>query len=313
MRSCPRASRASGSGSPGPVRFLALEAGCWLEAATFLSGLAVGTTSAWMARSSKAPVAVMAFAGAVTMVPGLSLYRALGGALHLARQADGPDPGTVARTLGSAFQGCLVVSGLTLGLILGARMALALVGGRDSLCGRVPATTPTGRRPRQPLNRLALRNPRGARPKVCSRWESLVRHYEGRGYCLAEEGVWVEEGPPHRRAASPEDAGPLEPRRVIGVVGAARPALRGPSAARPWRLIGVVHPGWQDIDWAWRGAWLYFKAEKDLKKEGSQAPVGPPERLLQVLREWHARTRRAFSRMCFLLLSLARRRRARDD
>jgi hypothetical protein len=26
-----------------------------------------------------------------------------------------------------------------------------------------------------------------------ARWESLVRHYEGRGYRLVDEGLWVEE------------------------------------------------------------------------------------------------------------------------
>jgi uncharacterized membrane protein YjjP (DUF1212 family) len=113
------------------LRFLALEAGCWLEVATFLGGLTVGAVSAWMARSSKAPVAVIAFAGAVTMIPGLSLYRALGGTLQLARQAQSADPETVARTLGNAFQGCLVVSALALGLVLGARVVSALAGERD--------------------------------------------------------------------------------------------------------------------------------------------------------------------------------------
>jgi uncharacterized membrane protein YjjP (DUF1212 family) len=118
------------------LRFLALEAGCWLEAATFLGGLAVGSVSAWMARSSRAPVAVIAFAGAVTMIPGMSLYRALGGTLQLARQGDWADPGTVAATLGHAFQGCLVVSALVLGLILGARAVLALAGERDASVSR---------------------------------------------------------------------------------------------------------------------------------------------------------------------------------
>jgi uncharacterized membrane protein YjjP (DUF1212 family) len=113
------------------LRFLALEAGCWLEAATFLGGLTVGVISAGMARWNKTPVAVIAFAGAVTMIPGLSLYRALAGALQLARQADRTDPATVARTLGNGFQGCLVISGLALGLILGARAVLALAGAQD--------------------------------------------------------------------------------------------------------------------------------------------------------------------------------------
>lgn len=123
------------------LRFVALEAGCPLEAATFLGGLAVGAIATWMARSSKTPVAVLAFAGAVTMIPGLSLYRALGGAVQLARLPDMADPALVARTIGNAVQGCVVVSGLVLGLILGARAVL--VGESGSLmaayAGQEPA------------------------------------------------------------------------------------------------------------------------------------------------------------------------------
>ncbi len=110
------------------VRFLALQGGCWLESATFLGGLTVGAISAWMARSSRTPVAVIAFAGAVTMIPGLSLYRALGGALQLARQTDGASPAMATETLGDALQGCLVVSGLAIGLVLGVRTVQALAG-----------------------------------------------------------------------------------------------------------------------------------------------------------------------------------------
>ncbi len=114
------------------LRFLGLEAGCRLEAATFLGALTVGALSACMARFSKAPVAVIAFAGAVTMIPGLSLYRALGGALALARQGESADPGAAAVTFGHAFQGCLVVGALALGLILGTRVVQALAGERAS-------------------------------------------------------------------------------------------------------------------------------------------------------------------------------------
>jgi uncharacterized membrane protein YjjP (DUF1212 family) len=108
------------------LRYLALEAGCRLEAATFLGGLAVGAVSAWMARSTRTPVAVIAFAGAVTMMPGLHIYRALAGAMRLARQAEEADPAAVAGTLGNGLEACLVVSGLALGLVLGARVVLAL-------------------------------------------------------------------------------------------------------------------------------------------------------------------------------------------
>jgi uncharacterized membrane protein YjjP (DUF1212 family) len=113
-------------------RWLALEMGWRLEAATFLGGLTVGAVAAWMARSGRTPIAVIAFAGAVTMIPGLNLYRALGGALQLARSASTADPSAVAGVLGNAFQAVLVVSLLVLGLILGARAVLALAGERSS-------------------------------------------------------------------------------------------------------------------------------------------------------------------------------------
>jgi uncharacterized membrane protein YjjP (DUF1212 family) len=117
------------------LRFLALKVGCRLEVATFLGGLAVGVISAWIARSRKLPVAVIAFAGAVTLIPGLSLFRALAGALQLARLPDTSEAGTLAGTFGSALQGTLVVSGLALGLILGARAVLARATERDSRVG----------------------------------------------------------------------------------------------------------------------------------------------------------------------------------
>jgi uncharacterized membrane protein YjjP (DUF1212 family) len=114
------------------LRYLVLEAGCRLEAATFFGALAVGVVSAWMARSGKAPLAAIAFAGAVTMMPGVHMYRALGGALQMARQAELTDPVVMAGTLGNALEACLVVAGLVLGLILGARAVLTLGGPRGS-------------------------------------------------------------------------------------------------------------------------------------------------------------------------------------
>jgi uncharacterized membrane protein YjjP (DUF1212 family) len=124
------------------LRFLALEAGCQLEVATFLGGLAVGVISGWMARSGKLPVAVISFAGAVTMMPGLHIYRALGGAVQLARMSRETDPTTMAETLGNASQAGLVVSGLALGVIFGARTVLALAGAIDAAKTSPPSSSP---------------------------------------------------------------------------------------------------------------------------------------------------------------------------
>jgi uncharacterized membrane protein YjjP (DUF1212 family) len=114
------------------VRFLALEAGAGLLAATVLGGLTVGAIAALLARRFRTPVAVIAFAGAVTMIPGLSLYRALAGALWLARLPDLTDAGSVTATLSNALQAGLVIGGLTLGLAVGASAVLALVGDQDA-------------------------------------------------------------------------------------------------------------------------------------------------------------------------------------
>jgi uncharacterized membrane protein YjjP (DUF1212 family) len=121
------------------LRYLALEASCPLDVATFLGGLAVGAVSAWLAWLARTPLAAIAFAGAVTMMPGLSMYRALAGALQLARHGAATDAAALAGTLGSATEACLVVGGLTLGLLLGARIVLAIVG------RIVSATTPMAR------------------------------------------------------------------------------------------------------------------------------------------------------------------------
>jgi uncharacterized membrane protein YjjP (DUF1212 family) len=105
------------------LRFLALQAGLGLEAATLLGGFTVGVASAWMARSIRAPVAVIAFAGAVTMMPGLQIYRALGGAMQMARLQAAEDLPTIAATLGFALQATFVVGALAIGLVIGVRMA----------------------------------------------------------------------------------------------------------------------------------------------------------------------------------------------
>jgi uncharacterized membrane protein YjjP (DUF1212 family) len=126
------------------LRFVALEAGCTLQVATLLGGLAIGVVAAAIARSARIPVAVISFAGAVTMIPGLHMYRALAGAMHLVRLTDDADPAATARMLADAFQACLVVSGLVLGLIVGARAVTALFGEHDSDAGATDSTRADG-------------------------------------------------------------------------------------------------------------------------------------------------------------------------
>jgi uncharacterized membrane protein YjjP (DUF1212 family) len=113
------------------IRFLALESAFPLETATLFGGLVVGAIAACIASSIRAPVAVLAFAGAVTMVPGSSFYRALGGALRLARENNGNQESLAATTLTHASQGLVVVGALALGLLLGIRVVLWIAESRQ--------------------------------------------------------------------------------------------------------------------------------------------------------------------------------------
>jgi integrase len=52
------------------------------------------------------------------------------------------------------------------------------------------------------------------------------------------------------------------------------------------RLNEATHLEWKDVDFGAGIAWLYFKVEHDLKTEGSEAPFGLPDRLVEVLKDW---------------------------
>jgi uncharacterized membrane protein YjjP (DUF1212 family) len=113
------------------LRFLALQAGFSLEAASFVGGFAVGVVSAWICRRNKMPVAVIAFSGAVTMMPGLQIYSAVRGGLQLARLQNESDLPTIAGTLAHGIQSAVVVGALALGLIIAIRVVQSLPGEHD--------------------------------------------------------------------------------------------------------------------------------------------------------------------------------------
>lgn len=104
------------------LRYLLLSAGCQLEVATFFGALAVGMIAAWIARAYWLPIAVVSFAGAVTMMPGIQIYRALGGMRQIAHLRAGTDYTILVSTLGDAFQSCLVIAALAAGLVIAAKV-----------------------------------------------------------------------------------------------------------------------------------------------------------------------------------------------
>jgi uncharacterized membrane protein YjjB (DUF3815 family) len=114
------------------LRTLALEFGLNLEGATFLGGFAVGAISSWIARAKVAPVAVVAFAGAVTMMPGLQMFGALYGAVCVTRLQSQAELPAVTAVLANAVQAATVVAALGLGLIIATRTIHALARRPDS-------------------------------------------------------------------------------------------------------------------------------------------------------------------------------------
>jgi uncharacterized membrane protein YjjB (DUF3815 family) len=106
------------------LRYLAVEAGWRLEVATFFGALVVGLVAASIARRYKLPFAVIAFAGAVTMMPGIQIYQTLGGIIRLAKLKGSSELTMVTHTLGNASQASLVIIALTLGITVAARVVL---------------------------------------------------------------------------------------------------------------------------------------------------------------------------------------------
>jgi uncharacterized membrane protein YjjP (DUF1212 family) len=100
------------------ARFVALGFAIRVEIATLIGGLVVGAVAAWIGRKRMTPVAVIAFAGAVTMMPGVQMYRALAGTLKVSRLRGNADPELLAAAMGHAFQSAVVVLALALGLII---------------------------------------------------------------------------------------------------------------------------------------------------------------------------------------------------
>ena len=112
------------------LRFLALEAGASLPTASFIGGLTVGVVAAWIAQTRKLPVAVIAFAGTVTMMPGLHIYSALQSARQIMRRPAEVDLSTIAGTLSYGLQSAAVVGSLGLGVIIAIRTMQHVLGHR---------------------------------------------------------------------------------------------------------------------------------------------------------------------------------------
>jgi uncharacterized membrane protein YjjP (DUF1212 family) len=108
------------------VRYVCLAEGVGLSVATLFGCLAIGAVAAAARERLGLPFADVAFAGAVTMMPGALIYESIAGVVQMAAQHGAADPALTAATLALLFKALFVVGAMAIGLLVGARvLALA--------------------------------------------------------------------------------------------------------------------------------------------------------------------------------------------
>lgn len=102
------------------VRYLCLLAGMDLSVATFFACLAIGFMAIRWVGSMRIPFAAVAFAGAVPMMPGVLMFRSIGGAMDIAAAGSAASLTLIADTLANFFKASFVVGAMGMGLLAGA-------------------------------------------------------------------------------------------------------------------------------------------------------------------------------------------------
>jgi uncharacterized membrane protein YjjB (DUF3815 family) len=115
------------------IRFVSLDWGAAVSVATLYACLVIGIGAAWAAKRLRAPFAAVAFAGAVPMMPGVSIYRSIVSAMRLAT-APSADPLLAATTLGLGADAAFIVAAMAVGLLVGARVGRAITPINEARC-----------------------------------------------------------------------------------------------------------------------------------------------------------------------------------
>lgn len=102
------------------IRYVCLTRGMDLEMSTFWACAAIGFMAIRWVSSMRIPFAAVAFAGAVPMMPGVLMFRGIGGAMEIAFSGANSSLVLVAGTLASLFKAAFVVGGMGMGLLAGA-------------------------------------------------------------------------------------------------------------------------------------------------------------------------------------------------
>lgn len=102
------------------IRYICLENGMPLEIATLFACVAIGFMAIRWVSSMRIPFAAVAFAGAVPMMPGVLMFRSIGGAMDIAFAGAAAPLALVAGTLANMFKAAFVVGAMGMGLLAGA-------------------------------------------------------------------------------------------------------------------------------------------------------------------------------------------------
>ncbi len=108
-----------GMGGHG-IRYMSMGQGLSQVAATFLACLFIGLAAMIAANRFRLPFATVAFAAAVSMMPGLFIYESFAGALRVSAVGSGADPALVAASLALFMKAGFIVGSMAIGLLLGA-------------------------------------------------------------------------------------------------------------------------------------------------------------------------------------------------
>jgi uncharacterized membrane protein YjjP (DUF1212 family) len=104
------------------IRFAGMEQGMSQALATLIGCLVIGVGAQIAESRFRLPFAIIAFAGAVTMMPGLFIYESFAGAISISAAGRGADPVLVATSVALFMKAIVVLGAMTIGLLLGARV-----------------------------------------------------------------------------------------------------------------------------------------------------------------------------------------------
>jgi uncharacterized membrane protein YjjP (DUF1212 family) len=112
------------------IRATCLDAGAGLTMASLAACLAIGVAAGVASERLQLPFASAAFAGAAPLMPGVSIYRGIAGAVRIANGGASADPALAVAVLSPLLEAVFVVAAMVIGLVVGAGLARVAGSGR---------------------------------------------------------------------------------------------------------------------------------------------------------------------------------------